>query len=172
MICPKFGKSSRGVMKCMTRDGRCNEQHSDRECRIKPIKREGTSMTPRPQQYIIDDDDLAIWRSGCINWRSREDTKCYGCEYAGVESRKGCCEFDDDEMQKIFQSRPAPLTENQKMSKELREASKLYRAGLKDGAAQAREKLFEAIRAERDPHLDYVDWDSIEAAYIRTGGDE
>jgi len=38
-------------------------------------------------------------------------------------------------------------------------------------AAQARDKLFEAIRAERDPHLDYVDWDSIEAAYIRTGGE-
>ena len=40
-----------------------------------------------------------------------------------------------------------------------------------EAAAQAREKLFEAIRAERDPHLDYVDWDSIEAAYIRTGGE-
>ena len=66
-------------------------------------------MTAQPQQYIIDDDDLAIWRTGCINWRSREDTKCYGCEYAGVESRKGCCEFDDDEMQKIFQSRPATV---------------------------------------------------------------
>ena len=38
-------------------------------------------------------------------------------------------------------------------------------------ASKAREKLFEAIRAERDPHLDYVDWDSIEAAYMRTGGE-
>ena len=41
-----------------------------------------------------------------------------------------------------------------------------------EAAAQAREKLFEAIRAERDPHLDYVDWDSIEAAYMRTEGGE
>ena len=38
-------------------------------------------------------------------------------------------------------------------------------------SAQAREKLFAAIKAERDPHLDYVDWDSIEAAYNRTGGE-
>jgi hypothetical protein len=41
MICPKFGKSSRGIEKCMARDGRCNEQHSDRTCKIKPAKREG-----------------------------------------------------------------------------------------------------------------------------------
>ena len=38
-------------------------------------------------------------------------------------------------------------------------------------SAQARKELFEAIKAERDPHLDYVDWDSIEAAYTRTGGE-
>ena len=50
MICPKYGKNSRGIEKCMARDGRCNEQHSDRECRIKPIKREGAPVTQQPQQ--------------------------------------------------------------------------------------------------------------------------
>ena len=78
-------------------------------------------------------------------------------------------------------SRPAPSPE------ELREA---YQNGYIDGqakaaienercieghrkeaSAQARKELFEAIKAERDPHLDYVDWDSIEAAYSRTGGE-
>ena len=39
-VCPKFGKSSRGVEKCMTRGGKCDEMHSDRKCRIKPAKRE------------------------------------------------------------------------------------------------------------------------------------
>ena len=41
MICPKYGKSSRGVDRCNAPSGRCNEIHSDRECRIKPAKREG-----------------------------------------------------------------------------------------------------------------------------------
>ena len=42
MICPKFGKNSRGVEKCMARDGKCQERYSDRSsCPIKPIKREG-----------------------------------------------------------------------------------------------------------------------------------
>ena len=36
MICPKFGKNSRGVEKCMTRDGKCQEMHTDRTCGIKP----------------------------------------------------------------------------------------------------------------------------------------
>jgi len=38
MICPKFGKSSRGIEKCMARDGKCQEMYSDRTCRIKPVK--------------------------------------------------------------------------------------------------------------------------------------
>ncbi len=132
-------------------------------------------MTPQLQkEYIINDDNLITWRSGCINWRSREDTKCYGCEFAGAESRKGCCEFDDDEMQKVFQSRPAPLTQNDNGNCLIicRHCGKVTQVQCAE-AAQARDKLFEAIRAERDPHLDYVDWDSIEAAYMRTeGGDE
>ena len=41
MICPKFGKSSRGVEKCMARNGSCDERHTDRICPIKPAKREG-----------------------------------------------------------------------------------------------------------------------------------
>jgi hypothetical protein len=41
MICPKYGKSSRGIEKCMARDGKCDEMHSDRTCKIKPAKREG-----------------------------------------------------------------------------------------------------------------------------------
>ncbi len=40
-VCPKFGKNSRGVEKCMTRDGKCNEMHTDRTCRIKPVKQDG-----------------------------------------------------------------------------------------------------------------------------------
>jgi predicted Fe-S protein YdhL (DUF1289 family) len=30
------------------------------------------------------------------------------------------------------------------------------------------EELYQRIKAERDPSLEYVDWDSIEAVFIRT----
>jgi len=56
-------------------------------------------------QYIIDDNMLATWRSGCIRWKDNApDTSCHGCEFDGKGARKNCCEFDDDAMQKIFQS--------------------------------------------------------------------
>ncbi len=68
-------------------------------------------MTPtndtRDSKYVITDDMLAAWRSGCIQWRDENpDRSCRGCSYDGVGIRKGCCEFDDDAMQKMFQSRP------------------------------------------------------------------
>lgn len=43
-VCPKFGKSSRGVEKCMARNGSCDERHTDRICPIKPAKREGDTV--------------------------------------------------------------------------------------------------------------------------------
>lgn len=58
-------------------------------------------------KYIIDDDMLATWRSGCIQWRNKNpDTQCHGCEYDNKVHRG--CDFDDDAMQKIFQSNPLP----------------------------------------------------------------
>jgi hypothetical protein len=57
-------------------------------------------------EYIITDDMLAAWRTGCVNWRSQEDSKCYCCDFKGIGIRKGCCDFDDNAMQKIFQSHP------------------------------------------------------------------
>jgi hypothetical protein len=71
MICPKFGKNSRGIEKCMARDGKCQEMHSDRTCKIKPAKREvercpslpndngfcgGTQLGCPTQQCGIDED--------------------------------------------------------------------------------------------------------------------
>ena len=55
-------------------------------------------------RYLIDDEMLMQWRSGCINPRSRDENKCHGCQFDGKGARKNCCEFDDNEMQKIFQS--------------------------------------------------------------------
>jgi hypothetical protein len=55
-------------------------------------------------RYIITDEMLASWRSGCINWMSQDDNKCHGCSFDGKGFRKGCCDFGDDDMQKIFQS--------------------------------------------------------------------
>lgn len=64
-------------------------------------------MTPAQQEYIITNDMLVTWRSGCIRWSDQNpDSSCYGCEFYGNGARKNCCEFDDDAMQKIFQSRP------------------------------------------------------------------
>lgn len=75
-------------------------------------------------EYIITADMLSAWRSGCVDWKSQEDSKCYCCDFRGTGSRKGCCEFDDDAMQKIFQScprDPAP------------ETKQAYRNGFDDG---------------------------------------
>ena len=69
-------------------------------------------MTPQPQQeYIITEDMIAAWRTGCVNWRDKNpDSLCYGCSFKGSGGREGCCNFNDDEMQKIFQSRPHTST--------------------------------------------------------------
>ncbi|MFA5715659.1 MAG: hypothetical protein WC998_07960 [Candidatus Paceibacterota bacterium] len=56
-------------------------------------------------EYIIDDGVLATWRSGCINWGDKNPhTQCHGCKFDN--KKRGGCDFDDDEMQKIFQSKP------------------------------------------------------------------
>jgi len=71
-------------------------------------------MTEKQQQYIIDDGMLMAWRSGCINPYDEHTYYCKRCEYSGKDTREGCCEFDDDDMQKIFQRNPVgdiiPLT--------------------------------------------------------------
>ena len=57
-------------------------------------------------EYIIDDGMLLQWRVGCIraNAPFNPDGICGGCKYDNKE--RGGCDFDDDEMQKIFTSRP------------------------------------------------------------------
>ena len=70
-------------------------------------------MIPRPQSgYIINDLMLKIWRVGCVNLSNpyTNDDKCRRCEYRGKGVRKGCCDFDDNAMQKIFKTHlyPAP----------------------------------------------------------------
>ena len=70
----------------------------------------GVSNTPKQaetmtdqQKYLIDDAMLLQWRAGCIR-AAPINPDCNGCEFDN-ETRGGC-DFDDDEMQKIFQSRP------------------------------------------------------------------
>jgi hypothetical protein len=66
-------------------------------------------MTEKQQQrYIIDDNMLMTWRAACINpFDPHHDTPdCRSCEYRGKGAREKCCDFDDDDMQKIFQSNP------------------------------------------------------------------
>ena len=57
-----------------------------------------------PQEYVITEDMLGIWRKGCINLSDYDH--CPDCEYQGTGARKGCCDFDDAAMVKIFRSRP------------------------------------------------------------------
>jgi len=60
------------------------------------------------QQYIIDDNMLMVWRVGCVDPYdpNPDPNHCASCEYRGKDKRNGCCDFDDDDMQKIFQSNP------------------------------------------------------------------
>ena len=38
---------------------------------------------------------------------------------------------------------------------------------VRDELKAEREKIYALIKAERDPSLEYVDWDSVEAVFIR-----
>jgi len=59
----------------------------------------------KENKYIITDSMLMIWRAGCIRAASKEpDNKCNGCKYDN--KRRGGCDFDDDAVQRIFQSHP------------------------------------------------------------------
>ncbi len=84
-----------------------------------------------PQPFILDDIDES--KDYIINGKVLRDVANYAkCSW----------------VEKVA-ARPAPSpSENQKTTKELRGASELYRAGLKDGAAQAREKVLDATRDE------------------------
>ena len=64
--------------------------------------KQAETMTDQ-QKYLIDDAMLLQWRAGCIR-AAPINPDCDGCEFDN-ETRGGC-DFDDDEMQKIFQSRP------------------------------------------------------------------
>jgi hypothetical protein len=55
-------------------------------------------------QYLIDDEMLMQWRSGCVIPATMYANKCKMCRFGGESERENCCEFDDNEMQKIFQS--------------------------------------------------------------------
>lgn len=56
-------------------------------------------------KYIIDDDMLMQWRS----WMHQSQKavtiiNAMAARMMELEQEKNCCEFDDDAMQKIFQS--------------------------------------------------------------------
>ena len=58
------------------------------------------------QEYLIDDEMLTQWRVGCIRAAMPFDPEgvCHGCKFDN--KTRGGCDFDDNEMQKIFQSNP------------------------------------------------------------------
>jgi hypothetical protein len=63
-------------------------------------------MTEQPK-YIINDTMLLQWRTGCIRAMipyNGDGDVCPGCQFDN--KKRGGCDFDDDAMQKIFQSRP------------------------------------------------------------------
>jgi hypothetical protein len=59
-------------------------------------------------QYIITETMLQTWRKGCVNLSNphTNDDICKKCEYRGTGVRKGCCDFDDSDVEKIFRSHP------------------------------------------------------------------
>jgi hypothetical protein len=77
-------------------------------------------------EYIIDDGMLAAWRSGCINWRDQnpEDSHCHGCKFDN--KKRGGCDFDDYEMQKIFQSNPVKKRSSSALDQVLNEGDGVY----------------------------------------------
>jgi hypothetical protein len=59
--------------------------------------------------YIITDTMLHQWRSGCYKdgQINPNNDNCRTCRFEPKSGpREGCCEFDEDEMEKIFRSRP------------------------------------------------------------------
>lgn len=69
-------------------------------------------MTPgskRPQEYIITEDMIRMWKNRCIADPAHTDTdECRKCQYHGKGKRDRCCDFGDEDMEKIFRSRPHP----------------------------------------------------------------
>jgi len=70
---------------------------------VVPDKYHGDMM--KENEYIITDSMLMIWRAGCIraSVENPYPIECNGCKYDNRE-RRGC-DFDDDAVQKMFQSR-------------------------------------------------------------------
>lgn len=66
-------------------------------------------MTQKEPLYIISEKMLRIWRESCVNLDNphTSDTFCKkNCGYRGKGGREGCCDFDDNAMEKIFRSHP------------------------------------------------------------------
>jgi hypothetical protein len=64
-------------------------------------------MTEQPKEYTITTDMLLQWRTGCLRAMkpyNGDGDICPGCEFDN-KKRRGC-DFDDNAMQRIFQSRP------------------------------------------------------------------
>jgi len=95
-----------------------------------------------PQEYVITEDMLGIWRKGCINLSDYDH--CPDCEYQGTGARKGCCDFDDAAMVKIFRSRPVQ-TDREKVLDKLVKATKvrLRQLFLDDSKCELCEKVDE-----------------------------
>ena len=61
------------------------------------------------KMYLISGKMLRIWRESCVNPDNSHtgDTFCKkNCGYRGRGAREGCCDFDDNAMEKIFRSHP------------------------------------------------------------------
>jgi hypothetical protein len=155
-------------------------------------------MTEHPQQetYPLQPCFGIEYESGtafCDNCRDRKECwvkKETGCIPEFIKPKKAGAPVTPQPPDQFdtypgeYDSRPAPSPETKQPKCDdclfrfqctllyFPPCERMARQDEQQAAAQAREKLFEAIRAERDPHQDYVDWDSIEAAYNRTGGDE
>lgn len=109
-------------------------------------------MTPQHVNPGLDATIDPTWHPDTLRERKKPMTEPQQhCGYERVVCRvfnplsdSECCPAS--QCRSDTRTRPAPtLTENQKVSKEIREASELYRAGLKDGAAQAREDVLNEL---------------------------
>ncbi|MDD3019841.1 MAG: hypothetical protein PHX61_02525 [Alphaproteobacteria bacterium] len=60
----------------------------------------------QPKEYIITEHLIKSWREGCPRYDSdvHPQDKCVGCQYDNKIRR--ACDFDDNEVEKRFRSRP------------------------------------------------------------------
>lgn len=59
-------------------------------------------------QYIIDEKMIKSWRKGCVNLSNphTDDETCKLCKHRGKGMRMDCCDFDDEDAERLFRSHP------------------------------------------------------------------